>query len=311
MKQDITTKILEEYSDIFADIGNVNLYGGRQVISPDDLELLPSNLPYQDLQGKHRELRSDVRMKVKKAGMEIAIICAENQTGICNTMPVRDMGYEYASYQEQIRKIKDANKRNGKKYFTKEIGDEDKLIPVIPLILYFGKERWTKPLSLMDMFNIPDDKRELVEPLIQNHYIRVIHLGAQDKATRKKYRSDFRYVVEYLACRDNEKEFEQFISEDTGSLAHPDAFLDVMEALTNDKRYQQIKTEIKKSIEKGEAINMCPIAEKFENQGVEKGMNAVNLLIERLMADGREKDLLRSAGDPEFQKRLIKEYQIL
>lgn len=71
MKQDITTKILEEYSDIFADIGNVNLYGGKQVISPDDLELLPSKLSYQDLQGKHRELRPDVRMKVKKQGWRL------------------------------------------------------------------------------------------------------------------------------------------------------------------------------------------------------------------------------------------------
>lgn len=311
MKQDVTTKILEEYPDIFADIGNVNLYGGKQIIFPDDLELLPSNLPYRDIQGKHRELRPDVRMKVKKTGMEIAIICAENQSGICNTMPVRDMGYEYTSYQEQIRKIKDINRRQGKKYFTKEIGDDDKLVPVIPLILYFGTERWTKPLSLMDMFDIPEDKRKLVEPLIQNHYIRVVHLGTQDKETRKKYRSDFRYVVEYLACRGNEKEFERFISEDAGHLIHPDAFLDVMEALTNDIRYQQIKAEIKKSIENGEAINMCPIAEKFENQGVEKGMNAINLLIERLMTDGREEDLLRSTGDPGFQKKLMKEYKIL
>lgn len=56
---------------------------------------------------------------------------------------------------------------------------------------------------------------------------------------------------------------------------------------------------------------MCPIAEKFENQGVEKGITAINLLIEHLMADGREADLLRSTNDPEFQKNLMKEYKIL
>lgn len=91
MKRDVTTKLLEEYPDVFADIGNVNLYGGKPVISPDDLELLPSNLSYQDMAGTHRELRPDIRMRVRTSGIDISIICVENQTGICNTMSVRNL----------------------------------------------------------------------------------------------------------------------------------------------------------------------------------------------------------------------------
>lgn len=310
MKQDVSTRNLEEYPDIFADISNVNLYDGEQVILPEQLELLPSNLSYRDIEGECRELRQDIRMRVREAGMEIAVVCVENQAGICNTMPVRDMGYQYASYQEQIRKIKDANKREGKNYFTKEIGDEQKLIPVISMILYFGKEKWTKPLCILDMLDIPDEKRKNVEPLIQNHFIRVIHLGEQDKLTRRKYRSDFRYVVEYLACRGNGKQFQQFIAEEGGDLTHPEEFLDIMSALTNDNHYQQMKAEVKKNQEKGEKINMCYFVEEMQNIGMEKCRNALNSLNERLMADGRTDELLQSTRDRELQKKLMREYGI-
>ena len=35
-EKDITEKILADYNDVFADIVNVLLFNGEQVISPDD-----------------------------------------------------------------------------------------------------------------------------------------------------------------------------------------------------------------------------------------------------------------------------------
>ena len=37
-EKDVTEKILESYNDVFADIVNVLLFGGRQVVAPDELE---------------------------------------------------------------------------------------------------------------------------------------------------------------------------------------------------------------------------------------------------------------------------------
>ena len=36
-EQDITEKILESYNDVFADIVNVLLFNGEQIIRPDEL----------------------------------------------------------------------------------------------------------------------------------------------------------------------------------------------------------------------------------------------------------------------------------
>lgn len=44
MKKDLSTKLLMEYSDVFADVENVCLFHGRQVIEPENLELLPQGI---------------------------------------------------------------------------------------------------------------------------------------------------------------------------------------------------------------------------------------------------------------------------
>ena len=70
--------------------------------------------------------------------------------------------------------------------------------------------------------------------------------------------------------------------------------------------YQQMKAEVKKKLERGEKINMCYFVEMMEN----KAMDALNTLIERLMADGRSEELLQSTQDRELQKKLMMEYGI-
>lgn len=49
------------------------------------------------------------------------------------------------SYSEQIQKIKEQNLLKGISYYTKEIGDSQKLKPVISLVLYYGTDDWEAP----------------------------------------------------------------------------------------------------------------------------------------------------------------------
>lgn len=90
LKKDVVTKLLEEYPDVFADIGNVNLYDGKPVILPDELEPLPSTLFFSDTNGEQRELRSDIRMRHKKNGIDISVICLETiRNTLCEFLIVR------------------------------------------------------------------------------------------------------------------------------------------------------------------------------------------------------------------------------
>ena len=92
-KKDMGTKNLMNYPDVFADIGNVNLFCGETVLHPAELEPLPTELIGKPDGKGLVENRLDSRMRYTKGGTEIGILCAENQSDICNVMPVRDMDY--------------------------------------------------------------------------------------------------------------------------------------------------------------------------------------------------------------------------
>ena len=103
MTRDLTEKNLVEEAEVFADISNVNLYDGRNVIRPEDLELLPQEMHYKDSEGKPAKVMADVRMRWRKNGSVIAMIQIENQSEIDNIMPIRDLGYIFNNYNEQIK----------------------------------------------------------------------------------------------------------------------------------------------------------------------------------------------------------------
>ena len=66
MERDLTEKNLVEDAEVFADISNVNLYGGERMIRPEDLELLPQEMIYRDSEGKPAKVMADVRMRWRK-----------------------------------------------------------------------------------------------------------------------------------------------------------------------------------------------------------------------------------------------------
>ena len=126
MTRDLTEKNLVEEAEVFVDISNVNLYDGRNVIQPEDLELLPQEMHYKDSEGKPAKVMADVRMRWRKNGSVIAMIQIENQSEINNIMPIRDLGYIFNNYNGQIKEHRRENERNGygktRKYLEEESG---------------------------------------------------------------------------------------------------------------------------------------------------------------------------------------------
>ena len=77
-------------------------------------------------------------------------------------------------------------------------------------------------------------------------------------------------------------------------------------ALSRDERYQMICEELSEKDTKGE-IRMCELLDIVEKNGQAK----LNTLIRKLAAEERYEDLVRSAADNEYQKKLMREYQII
>ena len=130
----------------FASFMNANLYAGKDIIQPDDL--VPVDRRYD-------HCTRDVIMKwtTDKQEMYLAI---ENQLVEDLTMPYRNAMYDMKSYESQIRRLK----RNHRE--TRDLEDpletisrikkEDRLIPCITFVIYYGQKEWKHHKSLKDMF---------------------------------------------------------------------------------------------------------------------------------------------------------------
>ena len=173
------------------------------------------------------------------------------------------------NYLDQIRHFQ--GKSGGKKTFTKWLPDGEKLKPVITFVLNYSGEKWESPLSLKDMLDIPEDQRKLWEPWIVDHPIHVIDLAEQDEETRGKYRSDFRHIVDYLACKGDKQKLQEFRQDESRIVDHPEEFLDMLDAFAGTKTYKAVKKTLEKQQKEGGPEKMCVLYDMVFGEGRQEG----------------------------------------
>ena len=119
MSKDATENRLEDWNDVFADIFNNLILKGQIIIDEKDLVSLPTRAYTRKNDGELRTGMRDIRKESRRNGKLRLITSIENQTEIDNTMPERIMGYEYASYEEQIKERMDENTKEKKSVMSK------------------------------------------------------------------------------------------------------------------------------------------------------------------------------------------------
>lgn len=110
----------------------------------------------------------------------MAALGIENQTTIDKDMPIRVMGYDYTAYQEQIK-------------------NSDNRVPVITIVLNFSKTKWTSPLSLKQILQIPEELAEYV----QDYKIQVFNIAHLPRKVRNQFTSDFKVVADYFSEKES------------------------------------------------------------------------------------------------------------
>ena len=285
------------------------------ILKQENLTSLPTESYVRAVDGKLHEEHRDVR-KADKANNEYRLICGiENQTGVDNTMPERVMGYDYGTYEFQIKEIMKANKKKKKLAFTKRLHDDQKLAPVVTAVLYWGDE-WNGPLTLHDMLEFPQDTEEVIRPLVPDYPMNLVEVRKIPQEIREKLTSDFRLIAEYAARRQDSKQLEELLEDKVHTIKHPEEFLDMLSEVANDKRYKNAKEKLLQN--KEEDVTMCVIAEKLENRGIEKGIErgiekGIDLLAKltlKLNEAGRLNDVVKVAMDSEYRQELLREYNL-
>jgi len=279
-KSVVEQKLLE-YPDVFADVCNAYCFGGEAVLREDGLEPMTASAFTRDADDEMRGRLRDVRKKCYVDGREHPMICQiENQTDIDNTMPVRMLGYEYAAYEEQIDRYQDENKKNKRDAGSRRIFSDQKLTPVMTLVLNYGDRRWKRPLGLHDMMKWPEKLPEEVKRRVVDYPLHVVDVAYPTKEERMRLKSDFRIVAEYLACKDDIEEWEEFLKEDP-QIRHVEALLDVLGAISKDEKYDTLLELIRKKGQK-EEWSMCYVLDEYMRRGLETSLEVMKAIQEKV-----------------------------
>ena len=282
-EKDKAERMLENYADVFADIVNVLMFGGKRLISPDELVEVDARSQFKAESGKLHEQERDCAKLWRRNGRTLALLGLENQTDIDEDMPLRVFGYEGAGYKSQL-----LDKTKGQRY------------PVSTLILYFGKRHWKINRTLGSRISILEE----IRPFVNECHVHIREICYLTEEQLAQFESDFGVVAEYFVRSRTNPGYRP----KQKTIIHPDAFLKLMTVLTGDHRYDRMRREM----EEGENLTMCDVLDYRERIGEERGKaegeERMSSLVRVLLKDGRLEDLKRVTGDREYRDKLLREY---
>jgi len=270
-KTDIVTKNYMRGSDIFADAFNFLIYNGEARIQSQSLQerdatelaVLFSNDSVKnetEVQQKYRDvLKRAVIMQNKEA--TYLLLGIENQTDIHYAMPVRNMIYDALQYGKQVSDIAAENRKTGKKRsggeYLSGFYKEDKLTPVITLVIHFGTELWDGPESLHEMLRVNDKK---ILNYIPDYRIHLIDPARLTKEQLELFQTSLREVLGCIKYAKDKERLKEYITENT-RMYMENAAAHVIKVITN--------TPI--TISEEEEIDMCQAVDEMIEDGREEG----------------------------------------
>ena len=193
----------------FADAYNGILFGGEQVIKPEELEESDSVFVQLFEKEKGKKIVAD---KVKTwRGQHLAILPLETQTYIDYRMVLRVMQEEVSAYEKQRKKYLDNIRLMGEKLegdeFLSAMKKEWKFTPVVPLVIYLGKDKWDAASTLYELVDIND----ILKPFINNYRLNLYDYHNETDFT--KFKTENKYLFKLLYYSDDKEKIRQILND--------------------------------------------------------------------------------------------------
>ena len=275
-KDDVIFKEFWRSNERFADLFNVVVFGGKEVIKPDALQEMDTDVSSVIQMKDYKETLTRTRDVIKKAayGVEFVVMGIESQQHIHYAMPLRHMVYDAMSYlkeyQEITRRYKKEKEKTTEDEFLSKMRKEDRLHPVITLTLYYGEKQWDGPYCLKDMIvEMPEEiaaifsdyKMNLLEVRDSAKYVfNNTDVQSVFEITREAFAGHFDRIREKYGEKELDSELLTVIGQMTGS-----------KELVNMGRNMEVN-------------NMCTALEKLKEDGKMEGL-------QEGLQEGRQKGL--------------------
>lgn len=306
-KDVISTEYFEE-PERFADLVNGYMFGGAQMVKPENVRELNRVITKPRKQSGSGYVIRDVMCEVG-IGVRVVLISLETQSDIHYAMPVRVMDADAAVYRRQWRK---KSRKHWKKKdlqgaeFLSGFAKTDKLIPTLTLVLYFGSEPWDGPRRLKDMMDlsgIPDDLKNRIADYPMEL------LEVRNDPNPEKFQTDIQYVFGFLKYAEDKQRLAAYVEEHQGAFSELDerAF-DMISCMSKSAELKTIK--IKYQEKKGGHVDMCRAITEMIADGEKRGEERFMQLTKRLLDEGKTEVLNRVFEDRNYRNQMYKKYQI-
>ena len=283
-KADVNVNIWLSEKKRFANLFNGVIYGGRQMILPEDLEEVNpvSSVSVKNRTGKTKNMKKyrDIIMKWRNQATFV-LLANESQDMVHYAMPHKVMLYDGMDYETQIRNnwknFNDRRKQNKKTgqplehltagEYLSRFRKKDRLIPIISLVFYYGSEPWDGPVDLYDMFQLEGTKEEneILEKYLPNYKINLV--DAERLKDVEKFSNDLQVILTMLRYRDSKEELTDYINENKKFFQNVD--YETSQAMKAFLNMKQIPGEAE---HKEEMIDMCKAIQEMYDDGVKDGI---------------------------------------
>lgn len=268
-KEDVVTRRYMQDSRRFADAFNYALYGGEQIIRAEDLKPL-NTVSVPPGQGEHPrgERRRDVFWRWQSMTDEkvaYALLGVEGQTRADRSMPVRCMLYDALGYADQIDELKRKNREGhllmSSVEFLSGLREEDRVLPVVTLVLHFGTEPWDGAMCLRDLLRI--EVEELL-PFVADYRMNLVSPASVEDADISKFRTDLGLVLGYIKHANDKEALRKIVNTDERYKNMDVESVDLINVLTN--------SHIKVDEGEGKTVDTCKAIRDIRQEGYDEGV---------------------------------------
>lgn len=267
-QKDVSLKTFWRDNEHFADLFNATVFNGKQVLKPDKLTEMDTDVSATIHSKSYNESITRNRDVVKKMsdGVEFNILGLEIQDKTHYAMPLRTMTYDALGYIKEYNDIKKHHMLNKDSFSSHEeflsgINKSDRFHPIITLVLYYGESLWDGPTCLSDMMiSMPDN----IKAYFSDYKLNLVQILDSDKYTF--YNEDVRDVFNIIRNIYND-DFDSIYRE----YESRNVDIDVMELICNITSVPKLM-DLCTDTEQGGTVNMCEAMKRFQAECESKGM---------------------------------------
>jgi hypothetical protein len=239
-KKDSATKMMMKRRDIFADAFNTLFRRAGITVDMDSLEerdtvvTLPVNIGNS---AEWVDRANDVAFEafVRHVGdTDFVLLCVENQAEVAYDMPLRNLltsGLQWWKYRTQLgNKNQEAKNLDKGGEFLSKMRKDDRLPPVVIMVLYLGLTPWTGPNRFQDMVSptIPGLQQFMSDS--PTNVVSLVDLTAEEVSHMK---SPLRILTELLQTHGDKEAMQRIAREDPMFRDAPAIIFRVFNDLTN------------------------------------------------------------------------------